>query len=331
MYFQDLYFLFLIPLIIVGALFVKRKEDDTGVEFSSTSFFSFSSYTVRVFLTEHLFVLRVIAAIFIVVALSRPQAPLEESRVETEGIEIVLAVDVSGSMLAEDFSHKKKRVNRLAAVKDVVKDFVKGRSNDRIGLVAFAGRAYSVAPLTLDYGWLMQNVDRLEIGLIEDGTSIGSGLSSALNRLENTEAKGKVVILLTDGRNNAGNISPDTAAEIGKALNVRVYTIGAGTTGKAPFPVKDFFGNTVYRPIDVDIDEDTLKMIASKTGGKYFRATDTASLKKIYKEIDKLEKTEIIEQGYLEYKELFIYFMYPALFLLLLEVVLANTLLRRLP
>ncbi len=332
MHFQDPLYFLLIPLIIVGAFFLRKKKDLCGIQFSSNDLLKVPTRSMRLFLHESLFFVRVIVLIVCVCALARPQSPLEESKVETEGIDIVLAVDVSGSMLAEDFTLHKKRVNRLAAVKEVVKDFITGRNNDRIGVVAFASRAYTICPMTLDYGWLLENVERLEIGMIEDGTAIGSGLSSSLNRLKDTKAKGKVVILLTDGRNNAGKISPQTAAEAAKAIDVKVYTIGAGTAkGFAPFPVKGFFGNQVYQQIPVDIDEPLLRKIASETSAEYFRATDTTSLKNIYKEIDRLETTAIEEKGYLEYRELFPLLIIPALLLILLEIVASNTVLRRIP
>ncbi len=275
--------------------------------------------------------LRMFALLLIIVALSRPQFMLQESKIESEGIDIVLAIDTSTSMLAEDFELGGKRENRLEVVKEVVRDFISNRNSDRIGIVAFASRAYTVSPLTLDYGWLMQSLDRVKIGMIEDGTAIGSGLSSALNRLKDTKAKGKVVILLTDGRNNAGRISPITAAEAAGSLDIKAYTIGAGTKGLAPYPAQDLFGNKVYRQVKIEIDEQILQKIAKKTDAQYFRATDTESLKKIYKSIDKLEKAPIEETGYREYKELFHLFLVPGLVLLLLEMVLNKSLLRRLP
>ncbi len=274
---------------------------------------------------------RIAALVFIVIALCRPQQMIEESRIETEGIDIIIAIDTSTSMLAEDFELKGKRTNRLEAVKEVVKEFIENRISDRIGIIAFAAKAYTVSPLTLDYGWLIQTLDRVKIGLIEDGTAIGSGLGSSLSRLKDTEAKSKVVILLTDGRNNAGKISPLTAAEAASALDIKVYTIGAGTKGYAPYPDRDLFGNKVYRRVQIEIDEETLKSIAGKASGLYFRATDTNSLRSIYKEIDLLEKTEIEESGYIEYKEMFHWFLIPGLILILLEVILNNTVLRRIP
>jgi len=266
--------------------------------------------------------LRLLVFVFLALALVRFRLPIEESKIETEGIDIILALDTSTSMLAEDFTLHGKRANRLDVVKDVVENFIRGRKNDRIGIVAFAARAYTVCPLTLDYGWLLENLKRVKIGMIEDGTAIGSALSVALKRLENTRAKSKIIILLTDGINNAGKISPSMAAEAARALNIKVYTIGAGTKGMAPYPMKDFFGNIVYQPVKIDIDEECLKDIASKTGAKYFRATDTKSLKEIYSEIDRMEKSSIEEKGYMEYRELFPVFLSIALALLLLEVVL---------
>lgn len=332
MIFYSPFFLILLPIAAGIIFFAKKKEKVTsGIKFSSGDLLGGLKGSWKLKLSGNLIFLRLAAVSLLIVALARPQSPIEDSKIESEGIDIVLAIDCSTSMLAEDFKIGGKRQNRLEVVKDVVKDFINGRSNDRIGLVAFAARAYTVSPLTLDYGWLMQNLTRIKTNMIEDGTAIGSGLTSALNRLRDTEAKSKVVILLTDGRNNTGKISPFTAAEAAKALKVKVYTIGAGTKGFAPYPAKDFFGNTVYQPVQIDIDEDTLKEIASLTGAKYFRATDTESLRGIYKEIDRLEKTRIEEKGYLEYNELFPLFLVIGLSLLSLEIVLSNTLLRKLP
>jgi Ca-activated chloride channel family protein len=287
--------------------------------------------TFRVKLSRSLVMIRIAALILIILALCRPQSVIEETRIETEGIDIVLAIDTSTSMLAEDFTINGKRENRLEVVKKVVKEFIGGRHSDRIGIVAFASRAYTVAPLTLDYDWLMHNLERVKTGIIEDGTAIGSGLSAALNRLKNTDAESKVIILLTDGRNNAGRISPLTAAEVAGALYIKVYTIGAGTKGLAPYPAKDIFGNTVYQSVKINIDDETLRKIAEKTDAKYFRATDTESLKDIYRQIDKLEKTKIEETGYREYRELFHYFLLSGLALLIFEIIINNTILRRVP
>lgn len=275
--------------------------------------------------------LRSFALFLVIVSLARPQKGIEHTKMPTEGIDIVLALDISTSMLAEDFTLNGKRANRLAAVKPIVREFIEDRSNDRIGMVVFAGRPYTQCPLTLDYGILLQFLDKVEIGMVEDGTAIGSALATCINRLKDIPGKSRVVILLTDGRNNMGKIDPLTAAETAKAMGVKVYTIGAGTKGMAPYPVTDFFGNKVYQRIPADIDEDTLKQIAQITGGMYFRATDTESLKEIYKEIDQMEKTKVEVKIYMEYKELFTYFLLPGLGLLLLEIIISNTWLRRLP
>lgn len=275
---------------------------------------------------------RAFSLVLLVLALARPQSAIEKTKIFVEGIDIVLAVDTSGSMRAMDFEIKGKKVDRLEVVKNVVRDFIERRPNDRIGMVAFSANAYTVCPLTLDHDWLEKNIDRVKIGMIKkDGTAIGSAISASLNRIKDTEAKEKIIILLTDGRNNAGRVSPKLAAEAALALGVRVYTIGAGTKGLAPYPVKDMFGKTVLRPVEIEIDEKLLREIADMTGGMYFRATDTQSLEKIYEKIDKLEKTPMEETGYNVYKELFGFVLIPGLALLLLEVILANTWLRRIP
>lgn len=275
--------------------------------------------------------LRVIAFALLVLALARPQLGKASSQIATEGIDILLAVDISGSMLAEDFTVAGQRANRLQALKSVVRQFLTKRPGDRVGLVLFAARPYTQAPLTLDHGWLLQNLDRAEVGLIEDGTAVGSGLATAVSRLEASDAKSKIVILLTDGQNNAGKVTPLTAAEAAKALGYKVYTIGVGTQGVAPYPATDMFGNKVYRPMQVDIDEVTLKKVAELTGGRYFRATDTPSLEQIYDEIDQLEKSPYQGLQYLEYDELYVWLALPAFLLLAFESVLGATWLRVLP
>jgi Ca-activated chloride channel family protein len=275
--------------------------------------------------------LRVAVLILTILALARPQFGRAESRYRGEGIDIMLAVDISGSMLAEDFTVDGERANRLEAVKDVVKEFIEDRPNDRVGLVLFGARPYTQCPLTLDHGWLLQNLERAQIGMIEDGTAIGTALATAAGRLKSSEAKSKVIILLTDGQNNAGKVSPLTAADATAALGFKAYTIGAGTRGLAPYPARDLFGNIVYQPVQVDIDEDTLKAIADKTGGKYFRATDTASLQKIYEDIDRLERTEFEAPRYLDYDEWYPWLLLPAVLLLGVELSLSQTVLRKLP
>lgn len=320
----------LVPVVVYLTKFLESRSQGS-LRFSDTGLLEGVKSSFRLFLRRNIIYLRAMALVLIIIALSRPQSAIEETVIHVEGIDIVLAVDTSSSMRAMDFEMNGRRVDRLEVVKKVVSDFIQKRPNDRIGMIAFASMAYSVCPLTLDHNWLERNLERVKIGMIEDGTAIGSALSAALNRLKDTEATGKIVILLTDGRNNAGRISPMVAAEAAKALGVRVYTIGAGTKGMAPYPVKDMFGNTVLKPVQIDIDEKLLRNIADTTGGMYFRATDTASLEDIYSEIDAIEKTPIEETGYNIYKELFGYFLVPGILLILLEVLLVNTYLRRIP
>jgi len=278
-----------------------------------------------------LLALRAVTLVAIVAALTRPQAGSAATKIHREGVDVMLAVDISGSMLAEDFTVGNERASRVAAVKSVVKEFVSARPEDRIGLVLFAARPYTQCPLTLDHGWLLQNLDRAEVGMIEDGTAIGSALATAVNRLRPSTAKSKFVVLLTDGQSNAGKITPQTAADAAAALGIKVYTVGAGTRGMAPYPTKDFFGNKVYRPMQVDIDETTLQKIATTTHGRYFRATDTPTLREIYAEIDRTEKTEFEAPQYLDYRELYPWLVWPALALLLCEIGLGETVLRKLP
>ncbi|MBU6283473.1 VWA domain-containing protein [bacterium] len=263
--------------------------------------------------------LRLGALGLLVVALARPQQGLGTADVEASGIDIVLAIDVSGSMAALDFQADGKSTSRLDAVKKVVEDFVADRPNDRLGLVAFAGRPYLVSPLTLDHDWLTSGLERLRIGLVEDGTAIGSGIASSVNRLRDRNARSRVVILLTDGVNNAGKVSPLTAADAARALGVRVYTIAAGTRGEAPMPVTDRFGRQRVVMTPVDVDEDTLRKVAETTGAQFFRATDTDSLRRIYEEIDRLEKTEETMKHFEEYRDLFPWAILGALALLGIE------------
>jgi len=276
-------------------------------------------------------VLRAATLALVVIALARPQAGSATTKVHREGVDVVLAVDVSGSMLAEDFTLDGKRASRVDAVKSVVRDFVAARPEDRIGLVLFSARPYTQCPLTLDHGWLLQNLERAHVGMIEDGTAIGSALATAANRLRASTAKSKFIVLLTDGVQNAGPISPETAAEAAAAFGVKVYTIGAGTRGLAPYPTQDMFGNKVYRPMPADLDEEALKRVAAKTHGRYFRATDTKSLGEIYAEIDRSEKTPFEAPQFLDYRELYPWLLWPALGLVLVEVGLGETLLRKLP
>jgi Ca-activated chloride channel family protein len=275
---------------------------------------------------------RWLALALFIFALARPQLSQSETSVKASGIDIALAIDLSGSMESEDFELNRERVNRLQIAKDVMKKFIERRPGDRMGLIAFAGKPYVAAPLTLDHSFLIQNVNRLELHSIEEGTAIGAGLSAAVNRLRELKSKSKIVILMTDGQNNAGKIPPLTAAEAAQALGIKVYTIGVGTRGTAPFPRGyDLFGRKVYTQVPVDIDEKTLGEIAEKTGGKYYRADNAETLRRIYDDIDKLEKTEVEVKRFIQVKELFHWFVIPGLVLLFLEVLLGQTLWRRLP
>ncbi|RYD22204.1 MAG: VWA domain-containing protein [Verrucomicrobiaceae bacterium] len=267
----------------------------------------------------------------LVLALARPRHGKGSTDIEASGIDIILALDVSGSMEALDFKLDGKQVNRLEAVKDVVAKFASQRPNDKLGMVAFAGRPYLVSPLTMDHEFLGKRLKDVKMGQVEDGTAIGSAIVSSVDHLRDSTAKSKIVILLTDGVNNAGSANPLTATEAAKALGIKIYTIGAGTQGEAPFPVQDNFGRVHMRMMPVEIDEEMLGEVAKATGGQYFRATDTGSLEKIYDSINQLEKTTRKLKKYQRYDELFLWFLVPGLGLLLLELVLAQTRFRRLP
>jgi len=270
--------------------------------------------------------LRALALAALVVALARPQTGVTTENVLTEGIDIVLVIDVSTSMLAEDLEP-----NRLEAAKAVAADFVAGRRNDRIGLVAFAGQAFTQAPLTFDHSVVESLAGELQTGMIEDGTAVGMGLATAVKRLQASPAESKVVVLLTDGSSNRGEIGPVTAAQMAQALGVRVYTIGAGSQGTARVPVPDGFGGTRYATMRVEIDEATLREIADLTGGRYFRATDNESLAAIYAEIDELERTEVEIENFTQYGEEFPIPLLLGFLLLVGELGLSGTILRRLP
>ena len=267
-------------------------------------------------------VLRLLSVAFLILALARPQSALSWQNTTTEGIDIMIASDISGSMLAEDF-----QPNRLEAGKNIAIDFIKNRPDDRIGLVIFSGESFTQCPLTIDHDVLINLYKDIKNGMIDDGTAIGMGLATAVNRLKDSEAKSKVIILLTDGSNNMGSISPVTAAEIAKQFGIRVYTVGIGTHGFAPYPVQTPYG-IQYQRIPVDVDEGTLAKIADITGGKYFRATDNETLKHIYEQIDKLEKAKIDVTQYHKKTEMFLPFALIALFFLLTEFVIKNTLLK---
>ena len=317
-------------LVIAFMLFyqIRRKNKKTSaVVYSDIRLVKRASRSKKQKFRFILTLLRVLAIALFFVAFARPRSGTEYKESSSEGIDIMLALDVSSSMQAEDF----KPDNRLHVAKEEIKKFISKRLNDRIGLVVFARYSFTQCPLTTDYSVLLNFVDMVDFGIVEDGTAIGMALANSVNRLRESEAKSKIIVLLTDGDNNAGEIDPITAASIAEAMGIKVYTIGAGKSGNAMFPVQDkLFGKRyVYQP--TTIDETTLKEIAEKTGGKYFRAQSGEELEEIYGLIDKLEKTEVKVSSHVEYVELFQYFLYVGLFLLVLEMILAHTILRKLP
>jgi Ca-activated chloride channel family protein len=274
--------------------------------------------------------LRYTAIALLIIALARPQEGHKRTEIVSTGVDIVLALDTSASMQALDFIKDNKRIDRLEVVKDVVSEFITKREHDRIGMVVFGDEAFTQCPLTLDHNILQSFLDKLKIGIAGDSTAIGSAIGIAVKRLKDLKAKSKVIILLTDGRNNAGQLLPIQAAEVAKAFHIKIYTVGVGTRGKAPFLVDSMFGKQyVYQ--NVEIDEKSLQTIAEMTGAKYFRATDLETLENIYEQIDQLEKSEVKTIDHSEYKELFPYFLVPGMLLFLTEVLLTNTRLRRIP
>lgn len=325
-------YLFLLVLIIPYILwyFLKYKKSMPTMRISDTNAYLNAQYNWRVRIKHVPMLLRCIVYILIVFALARPQTHNSWNNKTVEGIDIMLAMDVSTSMLAEDL-----KPNRMEAAKEVASEFISGRPNDNIGLTIFAGEAFTQCPMTVDHTSLLnllQNVrtDIASRGLIQDGTAIGMGLANAITRLKNSKTKSKVIILLTDGSNNMGDISPMTAAQIAQSLGVRVYTIAVGTNKIAPYPM--LIGGTIqYVNIPVDIDTKTLKNIASVTDGNFYRATNTNELKQIYRDIDKLEKTKMKVKKYSKHNEVYQLFVFAAFIFLFLEILLRNTLLRRIP
>jgi Ca-activated chloride channel family protein len=327
--FADPYLLLLLMLVPVLVYFHLRRHAPQSVtlQYSNLSLVKSAGKSRWSFYRHILFGLKMLAFACFVVALARPQSGSKEEEITTEGIDIVMALDISSSMLAEDF----KPNNRLEVAKIVAEDFVKGRTSDRIGMVVFAGESYTQCPLTLDYGVLLSFIKDVEVGLVEDGTAIGMAIANAVNRLRDSKAKSKVVILLTDGRNNAGELHPLSGAQIAQALGIRLYTIGAGSRGTALYPYVDPIFGKRYRRLPVEIDEELLQKIAAMTNGKYFRAVDKGSLEKIFEEIGQLEKTKIEVKEYTRYREMFVIYLALGLIFLGLEIVLANTKFRKIP
>lgn len=313
----------LIPLVVWYIW--KRSKSQASLQISSTEAYNKSKPTWKVRLRHIPFILRMMIISLIIIILARPQSSDHWQKSSTEGIDIVLAMDISTSMLAQDL-----QPNRIEAAKSVAASFISGRPNDNIGLVVFAGESFTQCPLTTDHTILLNLLKEIRCGMIEDGTAIGLGLANAVSRLKDSQAKSKVIILLTDGSNNRGDISPVTAAEIAATFGIHVYTIGVGTKGEAPVPIQMAYGIDYIR-VPVEIDEETLRKIAGVTDGKYFRATNTSKLKEIYAEIDDMEKTKISVQEYSKKYEEYAVFALIAFILLCIEILLRNTIFRTIP
>ena len=305
---------------------MRHQQIDPSLQVSDTHDYDKVRKSFRIYLLHLPFILRMAALALLIIVLARPQSTDNWQSSEVEGIDIMMAIDVSGSMLAEDLLP-----NRLEAAKDVAAKFINDRPNDNIGITLFAGESFTQCPLTIDHTALLNLFENIRIGVIDDGTAIGMGISNAVARLKDSQAKSKVVILLTDGANNAGDISPLTSAEIAKTYGIRVYTIGIGTQGTAPYPIQTMSGAIQRIQVEVDVDEPTLKDIARITDGEYFRATDNESLEGIYQEIDKLEKTKLNVKEFSRRQEEYLKYALAAFLLVLLDVLLRQTVLRKLP
>ena len=323
----NILWLSLLVVPMVAHYIWRARQGGAAIRISTTEAVRRAPRTVRYYLRHVPFVLRCVAVVLLVVVVARPQSAEHNTRTDAEGIDIVLAIDVSGSMLARDF-----KPDRLEAAKDVASSFISSRYGDRIGIVVFAGEAYTQSPLTTDQGSLQTLLSRVRSGIIDDGTAIGNGLATAINRLRESDAKSKVVILLTDGVNNRGQIAPITAAEIARDADIKVYTIGVGRNGEAPYPLFDDKGNVVHlEMMKVEIDEKVLRQIAETTGGNYFRATDKESLVEIYNRIDRMEKSRVEVTEFTVLHEEYLVYVLVALALLLSEIVLNRLVLKRIP
>jgi Ca-activated chloride channel homolog len=318
------WFLIIIPLLILWYWF-RHNQRNAEIQLSTTSVFESSGKSFRQYAFHGLFALRMLALGLLIVALARPQSSSSKQDISVEGIDIVMALDISSSMLAQDL-----KPDRLEAAKIVAQDFINGRPNDRVGLVVFSRETFTQVPLTTDHAVLKNIFRDIKSGLLEDGTAIGDGLATAVNRLQDSKAISKVIILLTDGENNSGSLDPSSAAEIAKLYGIRIYTIGVGTIGTAPYPVNTAFGKQ-YQQVEVKIDEELLQKVASMTDGQYFRATSTQKLKQIYNEIDKLEKSKIDVTEFTQKHEEFLILALIALAMFVLEFLLRNTFLKTLP
>jgi len=321
---EYLYLLLVIPLLIVWYWF-KNRTVSADLRFSGLQIFSDMKTSPKTWLIHGLFVLRMIAIALLIVALARPQSISTKQNINIEGIDIVMTIDVSGSMLARDF-----KPDRLEAAKEVAGEFIARRPNDRVGLVIFSGEAFTQVPLTTDHTMISNIFEEVQSGMIEDGTAIGDGLATSVSRLKDSDAISKVIILITDGVNNSGSVDPISAAEMAKMFGIRVYTIGIGSMGTAPYPVQTPYGIQMQQ-MEVQIDEELLQEIASMTGGRYFRADNNKKLKEIYNEIDNLEKSKIDVQEFRKKHESFLTFALWALALFSLEIILRYLVFRKFP
>ncbi len=328
-----LIFLPMLGYIVYLFFYNKRFKYYATIKYPAVNRLKQIATTPRIKFRKYLVVLKIASLFFMILALARPQSGQKAEEIEARGIDIMLALDVSGSMQAEDFKPR----NRLTVAKKVLADFIKGRKTDRIGLVVFAGESFTQCPLTLDYDIILEYLKQIDFGMIEDGTAIGMAIANCVNRLRYSKAKSKVIILLTDGENNAGAIDPITAAHAAEAMNIKIYTVGVGKIGGAPIPYyHPIFGKQYYRNPDgslylTKLDEQTLRKIAQITDGKYFRATDARSLEKIYKKIDALEKTKIKAKQYLQYTESFSPFLWIAIGMILCYIILDNIVFVKVP
>lgn len=327
MVFANIEYLFLLLLLIPYIVWyiLKHKKNNATLQMSDTNIYSDIKKSYKIYLLHAPFILRIIVLSLVILILARPQTTNNWQNSEVEGIDIMLAIDVSTSMLAEDL-----KPNRLEAAKDVAAEFISGRPNDNIGITLFAGESFTQCPLTVDHTVLLNLFQSINSGIVEDGTAVGMGIANAVSRLKDSKAKSKVIILLTDGTNNKGDISPLTAADIAKSFGIRVYTIGVGTNGMAPYPLR-VAGTIQYINTPVEIDEKTLTQIAITTNGYYFRATNNSKLKEVYKEIDKLERTKLNVKQYSKRHEEYQWFALIALLFLLLEFYLRNSILKKIP
>ena len=327
------YLLLLLLLLPLAAWLKGRRGKPPAFVYSSTQLLRGVQEITKSNAGGFLAAVRWLALALLIIALAQPRlTKYDTTKTTASGVDIVVAFDLSGSMAAEDFEIKGERVNRVKMAKSVLEKFVAKRSSDRIGLVAFGTQAYIASPITLDHDFLLKNLERMDLNTINGNqTAIGSGLSTSVNRLRELKSKSKIVILMTDGVNNAGKIAPLTAAEAAKALGVKVYTIGVGTQGQAPMPATDMFGRRGYQMVPVDIDEATLTKISDMTGGKYYRADNAANFEAIYADIDKLEKTEADVKKFAQHTELFAWLIALGIVMLTAEIVLGQTVLRRLP